>query len=32
MRYISDSTRTLAPFATYCLIAGGAAFIYLSVH
>jgi undecaprenyl-diphosphatase len=31
MRYISDSTRTLAPFAAYCLIAGAGAFIYLSV-
>ena len=30
MRWISDSTRTLAPFAIYCLIVGLGSFIYLA--
>jgi len=32
MRYISDSTRTLTPFAIYCLLVGLGSFVYLSVH
>jgi undecaprenyl-diphosphatase len=32
MRYISDSTRTLAPFAIYCLLAGLGSYIYLAVN
>jgi len=32
MRYFSDPKRTLTPFAIYCLVAGLAAFIYLSVR
>ena len=32
MRYFSDPRRTLTPFAIYCLVAGLAAAIYLSVR
>ena len=32
VRYFSDPKRTLTPFAIYCLAAGLAAFIYLSVR
>jgi undecaprenyl-diphosphatase len=32
VRYFSDPKRTLTPFAIYCLVAGLAAFIYLSVR
>jgi undecaprenyl-diphosphatase len=32
MRYFSDPKRTLTPFAIYCLVAGLAAAIYLSVR
>ena len=32
VRYFSDPKRTLTPFAIYCLAAGAAAFIYLSVR
>jgi undecaprenyl-diphosphatase len=32
MQYISDSTRTLMPFAIYCMIAGAGSFVYLVVH
>ncbi|MFZ0185778.1 MAG: undecaprenyl-diphosphate phosphatase [Streptosporangiaceae bacterium] len=32
VRYLSDSSRTLTPFAIYCLAAGAGAFIYLSVR
>jgi undecaprenyl-diphosphatase len=32
MRYFSNPKRTLTPFAIYCLVAGLAAFIYLSVR
>ena len=32
MRYFSDPKRTLTPFAIYCLVAGTAAAIYLSVR
>jgi undecaprenyl-diphosphatase len=31
VRYLSDSSRTLTPFAIYCLVAGAGAFIYLNV-
>jgi undecaprenyl-diphosphatase len=32
MRYFSNPKRTLTPFAIYCLVAGLAAFIYLTVR
>jgi undecaprenyl-diphosphatase len=32
VRYLSDSSRTLTPFAIYCLAAGAGAFIYLTVR
>ena len=32
VRYLSDATRTLTPFAIYCLAAGAGAFIYLTVR
>jgi len=32
VRYLSDSSRTLTPFAIYCLAAGAGAFIYLAVR
>jgi undecaprenyl-diphosphatase len=32
VRYFSDPKRTLTPFAIYCLVAGLASFIYLSVR
>jgi undecaprenyl-diphosphatase len=32
VRYFSNPKRTLTPFAIYCLAAGAAAFIYLSVR
>lgn len=32
VRYISDSTRTLTPFATYCLVAGVGSAIYLGIR
>jgi undecaprenyl-diphosphatase len=31
VRYLSDSSRTLTPFAIYCLAAGAGAFIYLTI-
>ena len=31
VRYLSDPSRTLTPFAIYCLAAGAGSFIYLSV-
>ena len=31
VRYLSDATRTLTPFAIYCLIVGLGSLIYLSV-
>ncbi len=32
VRYLSDSSRTLTPFAIYCLAAGLGCFVYLSVR
>jgi len=32
VRYLSDSSRTLTPFAIYCLVAGAGCFIFLSVR
>ena len=32
VRYLSDATRTLTPFAIYCLIVGLGSTIYLSVR
>jgi hypothetical protein len=32
MRYLSDHTKTLMPFAIYCFVAGLGSLIYLSVH
>jgi undecaprenyl-diphosphatase len=31
VRYLSDPSRTLTPFAIYCLAAGAGSFIYLAV-
>ena len=31
VRYLSDPSRTLTPFAIYCLAAGAGSFIYLTV-
>jgi hypothetical protein len=31
MRYIRDSSRTLIPFAVYCLVFGLASAVYLAV-
>jgi len=32
VRYLSDSSRTLTPFAIYCLVAGAGCFIFLAVR
>jgi undecaprenyl-diphosphatase len=32
VRYLSDASRTLTPFAIYCLAAGAGSFIYLAVR